>query len=113
VEERFVTADYTIRYQGKIYQIARGDIRPGLRGGQVRVEQRLDGSLAVKFRQYDLPVQECPARPKTPPLPKPVKAQKTRPKVAHNWMNDFHLHKSPPWRVILAPERTDARPDSG
>jgi hypothetical protein len=113
VEERFVTADYTIRYQGKIYQIARGDIRPGLRGGQVRVEQRLDGSLAVKFRQYDLPVQECPARPKTPPLPKPVKAQKTRPKVAHNWMEHFHLHKSPPWRMILRPERADARPNSG
>ena len=51
VEERIVTPDYTIRHQGKIYQIARGDIRPGLRGGRVRVEQRLDGSVAVKFRQ--------------------------------------------------------------
>ncbi len=67
VEERFVTADYTIRYQGKIYQIARTDIRPGLRGGQVRVERRLDGSLAVKFRQYGLSVVECQARPKAPP----------------------------------------------
>jgi len=45
VEERIVTSDYTIRYQGKIYQIARGDIRAGLRGGEVRVEQWLDGSL--------------------------------------------------------------------
>src|ERR1019366_4286424 len=36
VEERFVTADYTIRYQGKIYQIARGAIRPGLREALVR-----------------------------------------------------------------------------
>lgn len=76
VEERFVTSDYTIRYQGKIYQIARGDVRPGLRGGQVRVEQRLNGSMAVKFRQYDLQVTECPARPKTPPPPKPVSAPK-------------------------------------
>src|ERR1035438_1664309 len=41
VEERRVTSDYTIRYQGKIYQIARAEIRPGLRGGRVRVEQRL------------------------------------------------------------------------
>jgi transposase len=113
VEERFVSTDYTLRYQGKIYQIARGDIRPGLRGGQVRVEQRLDGTMAVKFRQYELPVKECPERPKTPPPPKPLSASKPRPRVAHNWMNDFHLHKSPPWRVILAPERTDARPDSG
>jgi transposase len=113
VEERFVSTDYTLRYQGKIYQIARGDIRPGLRGGRVRVEQRLDGSLAVKFRQYGLSVVECPAPPKTPPPPKPPSAPKPRPKVAHNWMKGFQLHKSPPWGVILAPERADARPDTG
>jgi len=113
VEERFVTPDYTIRYQGKIYQIARGDIRPGLRAGRVRVEQRVDGSLAVKFRQYGLRVVECPSPPKTPPPPKPVRAQKSRPKVAHNWMKDFHLHKSPPWGVILAPERADIGRDTG
>jgi DNA-binding Lrp family transcriptional regulator len=77
VEERFVTSDYTIRYQGKIYQIARGDIRPGLRGGQVRVEQRLDGSMAVKFRQYGLSVVQCPARPKTPPPPQAGKRAET------------------------------------
>jgi hypothetical protein len=113
VEARFVTSDYTIRYQGKIYQIARRDVRPGLRGGQVRVEQRLDGSLAVKFRQYGLSVVECQPRPKAPPPPKPLSAPKPRPKAAHNWMKDFHLHKSPPWGVILGPERTDAGRDTG
>ncbi|MGD0223751.1 MAG: ISNCY family transposase [Terriglobia bacterium] len=112
-EERFVTADYTIRYQGKIYQIARSEVRPGLRGGQVRVEQRLDGSLVVKFRQYGLRVVECPPRPKAPPPPKPLSAQKPRPKAAHNWMKDFHLHKSPPWGVILGPERTGTRRGTG
>jgi len=101
VEERFVTPDYTIRYQGKIFQIARNDIRSGLRGGRVRVEQRLDGSMAVKFRQYGLSVAECQPRPKTPPPPKPVSAPKSRPKVAHNWMKDFHLQKSPPMGMIL------------
>ena len=74
-EERFVTLDYTIRYQGKIYQIGRDDIRPGLRGGRVRVEQRLDGGMAVKLRQYGLSVAECQPRPKTPPPPKPVSPQ--------------------------------------
>ena len=108
VEERFVTSDYTIRYQGKIYQIARGDIRPGLRGGRVRVEQRLDGSMAVKFRQYGLSVAECPARPKTPSPRKPASAPKLRPKAGHNWMKDFHLQKSPPLGVIL-PERDTGR----
>ena len=32
VEERVVTNDYTIRYQGKIYQIGREEIRAGMRG---------------------------------------------------------------------------------
>ena len=101
VEERVVTPDYTFRYQGKMYQIARRDIRPGLRGGRVRVEQRLDGSMAVKFRQYPLTVTECPVRPKTPLPAKPLRVPTSRPKPAHNWMKDFHLEKSPPLGVIL------------
>jgi len=101
VEERIVTSDYTIRYQGKIYQIARGDIRPGLRGGRVRVEQRLDGSMAVKFRQQRLGVAECQAQPKTSSPRKPTSAPRLRPKVVHNWMKDFDLRKSPSWGVIL------------
>ena len=101
VEERRVTSDYTIRYQGRIYQIARGDIRPGLRGGWVRVEQRLDGSMVVKFRQYGLSVAECLAQPKTSSPRKPASAPRLRPKVVHNWMKDFHLRKSPPLGVIL------------
>ncbi len=113
VEERFVTADYTIRYQGKIYQIARTDIRPGLRGGQVRVERRLDGSLAVKFRQYGLSVVECQARPKAPPRPKPVSAPQPRPKAVNNWMKNFHLPKSPPWGAILGPERSEVQGETG
>jgi hypothetical protein len=96
VEERIVTSDYTIRYQGKIYQIARGDIRAGLRGGRVRVAQRLDGSLAVKFRQHGLRVAECQPRPKTAPPPRPASSQKPRPKAAYHWMKDFNLQKSPP-----------------
>jgi Helix-turn-helix domain len=109
VEERKVTPDYTIRYQGKIYQIARGDIRPGLRGGRVRVEERLDGSMAVKFRQYGLSVAECLAQPKTPSPRKPANAPRLRPKGVHNWMKDFHLRKSPPLGVIL-PDATRGGP---
>lgn len=113
VEERFVTADYTIRYRGKIYQIARGDIRPGLRGGQVRVEQRLDGTTAVKFRQHGLRVEERPARAPMPSPPPPVSAPTPRPKVTHNWMKNFHLHQSPPLGAILAAERDDRRSGAG
>jgi transposase len=105
VEERAVASDYTLRYQGQLYQIARADIRPGMRGGRVRVEQRLDGTLAVKFRQHRLQVTECAVRPKTvasPPVPPVTPPRRS---LAHNWMKGFDLRQSPPLSAILARER--------
>jgi biotin operon repressor/transposase-like protein len=64
VETRQVTNDYTIRFDSKLYQIARDDIRTGLRGANVRIESRLDGSLKVRFQQHYLSVSQCVAQPK-------------------------------------------------
>jgi transposase len=50
VEARQVTNDYTVRYDGEFYGIDRRDIRVGMRKATVRVEQRLDGSIAVRFQ---------------------------------------------------------------
>jgi transposase len=114
VGARVVTPDYTIRYQGKIYQMARADIRAGLRGGRVRVEQRLDGSLAVKFREHYLSIAECQPRPKTPPPPKPAATSKKAPTQAGRaWMKDFNLQKSPPLWAIVASERAAVRREMG
>jgi len=109
VEERCVAADYTLRYQGKLYQIPRAEVRPGLRGGQVRVEHRLDGTLAVKFRQQRLKVVECAQRPPAPPPPPATRAPKASPPIKHNWMEGFRLSQSPPLGAILAAERGGAR----
>ena len=70
VETRQVGNDYTLHYQGCLYQIARGDVRPGLRGATVRVEARLDGSLAVRFQQHWLNIEPIEPRPKAAPAPK-------------------------------------------
>jgi hypothetical protein len=45
VEERVVSNDYTLCYQGKNYQIARADLGGGLRGAKLRVEKRLGGAV--------------------------------------------------------------------
>jgi hypothetical protein len=114
VEERRVTPDYTIRYQGKIYQIGRADVRAGLRGGGVRVERRLDGSLAVKFRERYLSVTECPPRPKTPPPPKPAAPSKrAAANAGRAWMKGFDLQKSPPLWAVVASERATLRREMG
>ena len=66
VEKRSVANDYTVKYEGRIYQIDRKDIRPGLRGSSVRVEKRLDGSIALRFQDRYLQLELC--QPATRPV---------------------------------------------
>ena len=61
VETRQVTSDYTLRFQGKIYRIGRTDVRPGLRGGNVRIEVRYGGSVHARFQERYLAIEECQA----------------------------------------------------
>ena len=90
VETRQVTNDYTIRWDAKLFQIARASVRAGLKGAIVRIESRLDGSLHVRFQRHYLPVSPCtlPVKenPATPPLRKPQPARVASPqlKQAHH-----------------------------
>ena len=94
VETRQVANDYTIRFENKLFQIPRAEIRPGLRGGTVRVEKRLDGALAVRFRNRYLTVAECAPRQKTVP-PKPVRKHvRKSARRKSDWMKNFHLGKN-------------------
>ncbi len=91
VEIRQVNNTYTLQFDSKIYQIARSDILAGLRKASVRVEVRLDDSIAVRFRNQYLSVTECAERPKPSPLPnKTVIAAKT-PRRKSQWMQNFQL----------------------
>ena len=47
--KRTVANDYTIRLANRCYQL--DEVLPGLRGGKVTVEERLDGTMAVRFRE--------------------------------------------------------------
>ena len=91
VEIRHVNNDYTIQFDNRIFQIARSDIRAGLRKAAVRVEVRLDNSIAVLFRNRYLTVTECSERPKALPVPnKPAASQKSS-HFKSQWMRNFHL----------------------
>jgi hypothetical protein len=59
-EERVVSNDYTVRFQNRFYQLL-PPVHPGQRGGRVVMEQRLDGSLAIRFRDKYLTYREVPA----------------------------------------------------
>jgi hypothetical protein len=45
---RVVSNDYTVRLHNRIYQVGK-PVYPGLRGGQVVIELRLDGSMAMRL----------------------------------------------------------------
>lgn len=81
VETRQVDNDYTIPVDGKLYQIDRGCISAGLRGATVRVERRLDGSLAVRFRERYLTVAVCAPRPKPVAKFKPAPRRAAKPRA--------------------------------
>ena len=73
VESRRVNNDYTIHLDWKIHQIARQDIRTGLRGAVVRVEKRggrFCGGSIQRLRYVGVSI--CEQRPKIAP-PKPLR----------------------------------------
>jgi hypothetical protein len=90
VETRQVTNDYTIRFDSNLYQIARQEIRTGLRGANVRIESRLDGSMKVRFQQHYLSVSQCLVQPnqKIQAAPAVRKSQPARP-APHAWRESF------------------------
>ncbi len=67
VEERQIN-NHMIRFESRIYKIDRECIRAGMRKGLVRVEVRLDGSVAVRFAGRYVSITLCePALPMIPP----------------------------------------------
>jgi transposase len=91
VETRQVGNGYTIQFDPKIYPIARQDIRTGLRGAPLRIEVRLDGSLAMRFRSHYLVVTECSVRPKAVAVANKLSKSATGPRPKSQWMKNFHL----------------------
>jgi transposase len=91
VETRQVSNDYTIQFDNQIWQIARSDIRAGMRGGTVRVEVRLDESLAVRFGKRYVAVTQCQPRPKVTRPKVRSKPKPAAPRAKSQWMKNFRL----------------------
>lgn len=104
VETRQIRNDYTFRWEGDLYQIERAFVVSGMRGAAVRVENRLDGSMAVRYGERYLKTELCPAPVKTAdtgrdPARRRTTASKPRPKS--NWSQNFDLKKGPKiWQAI-------------
>jgi transposase len=101
VDTRQVANDYTIRFERQIYQIAREHVRPGLRGAPVRVEARLDGSIAVRFQQHYLSITVCAPALKPAPEWKPPKPKHSHPtSAARQSQRELLQSKTVLWKAI-------------
>jgi hypothetical protein len=111
VETRQVRPDYTLRWGGKLYQIDRRAVTTGLRGADVRVEMRLDGSWAVRNGERYLPIAECAAadRRKRDGTPPKVTAKRAAGRRGTRWNRDFDLQNAP--KVWQAAQQSGYRPD--
>lgn len=104
VESRVVADDYTIRNDGKIFQIASDQILPRMRGAVVRIEARRNGELAVRFQDQYLQMKPCQPAPKV--NKRPV-SQNTSHKAANagaksKWMSQFFQRPAPPIGKAIA-----------
>jgi DNA-binding MarR family transcriptional regulator len=102
VDQRVITNDFTFSFAGRRYQIAREDVRAGMKRQNLRVELRLDGELKARYENRYLSINECGHKPVAQPEPssKPVRKD-------HNaggksrWMNGFWDTPNPPlWQAI-------------
>ena len=105
VEQRQVTNDYTVRYSGKIFQIDRQDIQVGMRKAMVRVEERWDGTIAVRFQDTYVRVRRCAQPGCDPPSEKTRVTTPSRPtgqaKRKSDWMKNFSVRSGPSLRQAI------------
>ena len=95
VEQRQVTNDYTVRFDGRSIKSTVGTFRTGMRKGWVRVEERMDGIIAVRFQDRYVRVRRC-----APPLVSPkTLAPPTRStgkiRRKSDWMKNFSIRSKP------------------
>jgi len=111
VEMRQVRNDYTLRLDGEVYQIERQAIVSRLRGANVRVEKRLDDSLAVRLGERYLAVRKyaMPDPRKAPPAMKTTKAKAHRGGRGSDWNKNFNMKTGP--KVWQAAPASGCRPE--
>src|SRR5205823_11525979 len=79
-DPRCVANDYPVRFRNRLYQL-RNPALPGLRGGRVIIERRLDGTLAIRFGSRYLDYTDLGALPPNPrrsPAPRPATGDEGR-----------------------------------
>ena len=94
--KRRLNADSTVLHGGKVYLV-----EDRVKASSVTVEDRLDGSLHIRYRHRSLRYRPVPARPrKAQPRPALPKARGSRPAAEHPWRGSYKTLRSAFTRVL-------------
>lgn len=98
---RQVADDHSVSWDGTRWGVPREQVCAGLRGAQVEVERRLDGSHWLRFRGRYLRLRHCPAplRPSASPSGlRPPGLAERRVKPKDKIKPKYHVPAEHPWR---------------
>jgi transposase len=102
---RQVADDHTVSWDGQRWGVPRQEVCAGLRGAQVEIERRLDGSHWLRFRGRYLRLRHCPT-----PAPRAVSPSGLRPPglTAHPPSRVYKsVPPNHPWRTFLYGRKPD------
>jgi hypothetical protein len=108
VEQRMVSNDYTFSFAGRRYQIARQQVKAGMRGKSLRIELHLSGTLHARFEGQYLDVSECGVKALAAAKPAAKECRKDHNRGGKSdWMDGFFELPGPAlWQAIqMANER--------
>ncbi len=109
VEQRVVSNDYTFSFAGRRYQLARREVKAGMRGKSLRIELLLSGALRARFEGQYVEAVECGAQapPAAKPAARPVRKDHNRGGKS-DWMEGFFDSPGPElWQAVrVANERS-------
>ena len=98
---RQVADDHSVSWDGQRWGVPREEVCAGLRGAQVEIERRLDGSHWLRFRGRHLRLRHCPAplRPSARPSGlRPPGLAERRAKPKDKIKPKYHVPAEHPWR---------------
>jgi len=102
---RKVAQDHTVSWEGNRWGVPREEVCAGLRGAQVEIERRLDGSHWLRFRGRYLRLRHCPEAAPRAASPSGLRP----PGLAAHPLSRVHKSAPPnhPWRTFQYGRKPD------
>ncbi len=91
VEQRQVSNDYTVSWDGQHWRLPKEAVKAGLRRSSIRIESRLDGRMMARIGGQFFELKKCEKPEKAVPKAKAEPRRHVPPPGSSRWMDHFHV----------------------